>query len=327
MVKALILHGGAGSWRESKVKEKAIEAVRNCTMEGWRVLNATNNSVEAVIASVACMEDSGYLNAGAGSVLDLNGGRSLDAGIMSSNGLLGAVAGVKRIRNPVKLARIIAEETPHVLIVGEEADNYGLLRNLPLLPPPPLHVYERYVESLRKLLSQEVKTEYGGKLVEYLAKNSNVKHALKIIADAGDTVGAVAIDDNHVLAAATSTGGVSLKLPGRVGDSPIPGAGFYASNNIACSATGIGEYIIRAMPCLKADLEYPHLGNAWETAQTVLRKVTETVGNDTMGFILVDSKGRIAYAYNTEAMLIGYVNEKGEVIVDEKPSRHIVKQV
>ncbi|QOR94029.1 isoaspartyl peptidase/L-asparaginase [Thermosphaera chiliense] len=325
MVKALLLHGGAGSWRESKVKENAVEAIRNCTLEGWRALNTTNNSVEAVISAVACMEDSGYLNAGVGSVLDLHGGRSLDAGVMSSNGLLGAAAGVRRIRNPIKLARIIAEETPHVLIVGEDADNYGLLRGLPLLPPPPLHVYERYIESLRKLLSHEVKTEYGGKLVEYLVKNSSVKQALKKVADVGDTVGAVAIDDNQVLAAATSTGGVSFKLPGRVGDSPIPGAGFYASNNIACSATGIGEYIIRAMPCLKAHLEYPRFGDAWKTARNVLREVTEAVGSDTMGFVLVDNKGRIAYAYNTEAMLIGYVTENGEIVVDEKPPQYLEK--
>jgi beta-aspartyl-peptidase (threonine type) len=326
MVKALILHGGAGSWKETKVKEKAIEAIRNCTLEGWKVLNTTNNSVEAVISSVACMEDSGYLNAGVGSVLDLHGGRSLDAGLMSSNGLLGAVAGVRKIRNPIKLAKIIAEETPHVLIVGEEADNYGLIRNLPLLPPPPLHVYERYIESLKKLFSLEVKTEYGGKLVEYLAKNSNIKQALKKIAEPGDTVGAVAIDDNQVLAAATSTGGVSLKLPGRVGDSPIPGAGFYASNNIACSATGIGEYIIRTMPCLKADIEYSRFDDAWKTAYSVIKEATKAVGTDTMGFILVDNKGRIAYAYNTEAMLIGYVNEKGEVVVNDKPPQYSLKQ-
>ncbi|MEM0378214.1 MAG: isoaspartyl peptidase/L-asparaginase [Thermosphaera sp.] len=318
MVRALILHGGAGSWRDSRIREKAIEAVRHCVEMGWERLKNTNNSLEAVVSSVSCMEDSGYLNAGVGSVLDLNGGRSLDAGIMSSTGILGAVAGVKKIRNPVKLALFIAQETPHVLMVGDDADKYGLLKNLPLLPPPPLHVYERYLEGLKKILANEAKTEYGSQIIRFLEKNLSFKDSLiKVV---GDTVGAVAIDDNNVLSAATSTGGVSFKLPGRVGDSPIPGAGFYASNNIACSATGIGEYIIRSMPCLLADLYYPNYNDPWKTAEHVLRRATELVGKDTMGFIMVDRSGRIAYAYNTEAMLVGYVNEANEIVVETEPS-------
>lgn len=318
MVKALILHGGAGSWRDSKIRDKAIQAVRHCVEEGWRKLENTNNSLEAVVSSVSCMEDSGYLNAGVGAVLDLHGGRSLDAGVMSSTGILGAVAGVRKIRNPVRLALLIALETPHVLMVGDDADRYGLLKNLPLLPPPPLHVYERYFEGLKKLLANEAKTEYGSRLSSFLERNSTIKDSLSKVT--ADTVGAVAIDDNNILSAATSTGGVSFKLPGRVGDSPIPGAGFYASTNIACSATGIGEYIIRSMPCLFADIYYPSYNDAWKTAEQVLRKATELVGRDTMGFVMVDRKGRIAFAYNTEGMLVGYVNERNEIIVETEPS-------
>ncbi len=319
MVKALILHGGAGSWRASKVKDKAFETVKKCTIEAWNILVKESNSVEAVVYAVKCMEDSGYFNAGVGSVPDILGNRTLDAGIMTSNGLLGAVAGVTKTKNPVVLARIVAEETPHIIIGGYGADELAVAKKLPILPPPPKHVMERYYEGLRNLFKGEIRKEFWRGIWRFIENNKNYLDAVKRIIDTSDTVGAVAVDDNGVLAAAVSTGGVIFKLPGRIGDSPIPGAGFYADENVACSATGFGEMIIRAMPCrMLAELVKQGM-KFKEAVNEVINRASELVGKNTMGFITVSRNGEIGWAYNTEAMLIGYISEKGEVITNFNP--------
>jgi beta-aspartyl-peptidase (threonine type) len=321
VVKALALHGGAGAWRLGALAEKAVETVKKCTERAWRVLSERNSALDAVVEAVVCMEDSGYLNAGYGSTLNLLGERELDAGLMTSTGLLGAVAAVKSTRNPILLARIVAEKTPHVLLVGENADRLALLHGLPPLPPPPQHVVERYKEVLRKITSGEVADPYYKALRGFIEEGVYSK-LLRRVLDVYDTVGAVALDESNVLAAATSTGGVILKLPGRVGDTPIPGAGFYADENVACSATGTGEYIIRTMPCLRLGLEYEKHGDAARALNSVVDYVNKRAGLNTMGFIAVDRSGRVLYAYNTEAMLVGYVY-RGEVRVDLKPEPRV----
>ncbi len=314
----LILHGGAGSWRESRTREKAVKTVEECTRLAWDVLGE-KDAVTAVVAAVKCMEDSGYLNAGWGSVLDLMGGRSLDAGLMASNGLLGAVAAVTATKNPILLAQIVAVETPHIFMGGAGADMLAREHRLPPLPPPPSHVWERHREALKKILGGEARTRYGRSLVEYLQRNERLARALREIAGLGDTVGAVAVDDEGLLAAAVSTGGVILKLPGRIGDSPVPGAGFYATQRVACSSTGYGEQIIKAMPCLRLS-DYMNAGLSLEEAlDKTIEHVNTLVGRDTMGFIAVDSEGRIGWRYNTEAMLVGYIDEQGKARATAKP--------
>ncbi len=322
MVKALIVHGGAGAWRLRPGVEKSIEAARTCAKRGWEVLGAGGSALDAVVEAVKCMEDSGYLNAGYGSVLNLLGERELDAGLMTSSGLLGAVAGVKATRNPILLARLVAEKTPHVLLAGEGADRLAVLSGLPPLPPPPQHVVERYREVLKKLVEEEPADSYFKRIRGFVANNRAYYELVKSMAAAFDTVGAVAVDDSGLLASATSTGGVILKLPGRVGDTPIPGAGFYATSNIACSATGIGEYIIRAMPCMRLDLEYSVSSSLEEALARVLEHANRAVGTNTMGFIAVDKKGRVGYAYNTEAMLVAHVVD-GEARAYLKPEPRV----
>ncbi|MCD6301400.1 MAG: isoaspartyl peptidase/L-asparaginase [Staphylothermus sp.] len=319
MVKALILHGGAGSWRASKVKEKALETMKKCTAEAWTELIKKGSAIEAVVYAVKCMEDSGYLNAGVGSVPDILGNRTLDAGIMTSNGLLGAVAGVTRTKNPIILARIVAEETPHIIIGGYGADELAVAKKLPLLPPPPKHVIERYYEGLQKLFKGEIKSEFWKGIWRFIENNKDYLEAVKEIMDVSDTVGAVAVDDNGVLAAAVSTGGVIFKLPGRIGDSPIPGAGFYADENVACSATGFGERIIETMPCRMLSELVRQSMKFKDAINEVIKHANELVGTNTMGFIAVSKDGEIGWAYNTEAMLIGYVSREGEIVTDFKP--------
>jgi beta-aspartyl-peptidase (threonine type) len=318
-VRRIILHGGAGSWRESPIRFKSMEAVKNCALHGKTVLEKTNNAVEAVVEAVKCMEDSGYLNAGVGSVLDLAGGRSLDAGLMSSTGLIGAVAAVKKIRNPIVLAKYVAENTPHIILAGESADELGLMIGIPPLPPPPRHVYERYREGVRKILGGEVKDGYYERIASLIERIKYLRETVSNPFTPGDTVGAVAVDDNGVLAAATSTGGVSLKLPGRVGDTPIPGAGFYSGVHTACSATGYGEVIIREMPCRRLD-ELVEKGLSLEEGATmIIKEATRRHGPGNMGFIAIDKNARVTVKYNTEAMLVSYVEEGGNIVVLDKP--------
>ena len=311
MAKALILHGGAGAWSLSppERREKAKQVVEECTRRAWFVLEERNDAIEAVVAAVKCMEDSGVLNAGWGSVLDLLGDRGLDAGIMSSNGLLGAVGDVRATRNAIELARIVAEETPHILVVGRGADELARVKGLPPLPPPPERMLRLYREYLSKLVRGEPSRSYINAMRKFLEINPGYLDLLRKIIAVYDTVGACALDDHGVLVAGVSTGGLLLKFPGRVGDSAIPGAGFYATERLACSATGIGEKIIMTMPCQKLDNIYSEVGDLGKASDKVLEYVNETVGRDSLGFIAVDREGNIAWKYNTEAMLIGYVRD------------------
>ncbi len=313
-----MLHGGAGVWSSRPWIRKSIEAIKECTSRCWSKLLEANNALEAVVEAVRCMEDSGYLNAGYGSSPNLLGERELDAGLMTSSGLIGAVAAVKLTKNPVLLARLVAELTPHAIIAGEGADRLALMYGLPQLPPIPQHVMDMYVEALKKVLSGKP-TEYSLRAIKsFLSRNEVYAKLVNALVELHGTVGAVAVDDSGLLAAATSTGGLMLKLPGRVGDTPIPGAGFYASSSIACSATGVGEFIIRSMPCLRLSLEYEVAKDAHEALRHVADYVERVAGPNTMGFIAVDKSGRLMYAYNTEAMLIGYI-KGGEVVVELRP--------
>ncbi|MEM4810204.1 MAG: isoaspartyl peptidase/L-asparaginase [Desulfurococcaceae archaeon] len=314
-----MIHGGAGAWRDEMLRSKAIGVVKACVEKGWEMLDE-KGSLDAVVESVKCMEDSGYLNAGYGSVLDLLGGRSLDAGLMTSTGLIGAVASVKATRNPILLAKIVAEKTPHIIITGEYADLLAILNGLPPLPPPPPHVLERYRQMAKKLLEGgEDLGDYYKSLRSLVGKMGIYKTLLKGIVEVYDTVGAVAIDDNDILSAATSTGGVALKLPGRVGDTPIPGAGFYASDLLACSSTGIGEYIIRTMPCMRLDMVYRNVGHIERALGMVMEYIDNIVGKGSMGLIGIDRHGNAFYAYNTEAMLISYIGDHGDIVIEYKP--------
>ncbi len=316
LAKSIILHGGAGAWSLSTPERRALakEVMYKCTEKGWRILIEKNNAVEAVVEAIKCMEDSGVLNAGWGSVLDLFGGRGLDAGIMASNGLLGAVANVSATRNAIELARIVAEETPHIILSGRGADELARAKGLPPLPPPPQRIIDIYKKYLVKLVKKESTRPYIEELYKFFDKNSEYYELVKEIVGVYDTVGACAVDDSGLLVAGVSTGGLLLKLPGRIGDSAVPGAGFYASDRIACSATGIGEKIIMSMPCQRLGFEARE--NSLEQASNnVLKYVNNKVGIDSLGFIAVDRDGNVTWKYNTEAILIGYVRENKVKVV------------
>ena len=285
---AVIVHGGAGGWSRDRLG-KVEEAVRTGAARGLE----TGSAVEAI----AALEDSGVLNAGVGSVLTFDGRVEMDAGIMYGDYKAGAVAAVTYPRNPIRLADWVARNTPHVIIAGRQADRLAETLGLEPHPGPSPGAIERW---------RRLRENPRGPIAEANARLYG-----------GDTVGAVVVNGSHV-AAGASTGGVALKLPGRVGDSPIPGAGFYAVDGLGgCAATGIGETIILGRPCLRAlDLLAQGLG-VEEAARRAVEEHTSIFGPDNLGIIVLDASGSAAAAMNTEGMPVGYAGslEKPKVLV------------
>ncbi|AEM39436.1 peptidase T2 asparaginase 2 [Pyrolobus fumarii 1A] len=285
----VVTHGGAGGWDKKRVV-KALDVVREAARVGYVKL-VEGDVLDAVVAAVKFMEDSGVLNAGLGSVLTLDGVLEMDAGLMTSWGLVGAVAGVQRLRNPILAALVVALETPHVIIAGEGADALGESFGVAAHPGP---MPERVATHAKNMIKSREKI---------LARIASGKLSILEL-NGADTVGAVAYSPHSGLAAATSTGGVSGKLRGRVGDTPIPGAGFYATRRVACSATGIGETIILSMACrciaeLIEDGEQPE-----EALRRVVEEHTRTFGENTLGVIIVDANG-CGYAATNARMPTG----------------------
>lgn len=292
----LAVHGGAGKWAIDKQEARSVlDALRGAVDAGLLAL-ARGNALDGVTEAVAYMEESGLFNAGIGAVYTIDGSVLLDAGVMDGKtGRAGAVAAVEGVKSAVKLARFVLENTDHVLIVGEGAEE--LARAVGLAIAKNIFYNDvknrRYVETKREAVSGR----WHYKKVVEIARELGI----------GDTVGAVARDREGNMAAATSTGGVWLKLRGRVGDSPIVGAGFWAENGVgAFSATGIGEVIMLSLLSFKA-AERLKSGVDIDTAlQDVLGEVTRRFGADTAGILGLDKDGRVSAAFNTRAMARGW---------------------
>lgn len=291
------VHGGAGRLRKSllEMRHQLEVGLKEALAAGLEELS-TGNALDAVEAAVKTMEASGLFNAGKGATLNVLGQVELDASVMYGKDLaLGAVAAQRYTWNAVSLARKVAELTDHVLIVGAGADE--LARKLGFEPHPgpserAKKIYAELIEAVRR-------GEY-----ELWRRNLELHKAL-----AGDTVGAVALDEDGNLAAATSTGGVSLKLPGRVGDTPLPGAGVYAENGaVAVSATGIGEYIARYLAAARVAVFVREGVPVQEAVTTVVKDMTSFFSlKNTVGLIALDSSGNYGEATNCEVFLRGVV--------------------
>ncbi|BEP18669.1 isoaspartyl peptidase/L-asparaginase [Pyrofollis japonicus] len=285
---AVIVHGGAGSWRLVERLDEVLKAVENGARAG---LEATkkNNAIEVVVEAIAALEDSGVLNAGTGSTLTYDGRVEMDAGLMDDDMRAGGVAVVTYPRNPIRLAKFILLNLDHVIIAGKAADELAKKLGLPKHPGP-----------------SEASLKRWQRLRDELRKGGGPAWARKIVELYGDTVGAAALVNGR-LAAGASTGGVSLKYPGRVGDSPIPGAGFYARRGVAaCSATGIGETIILGRPCVYAVDLVAEGVPVEEAARAAVARHTRLFGSKNLGIIVVDANGYAAAAINTDGMPIAY---------------------
>jgi beta-aspartyl-peptidase (threonine type) len=295
---AIIVQAGAGSGKYAPDDRRFRELLN--TIEAGRRAMKKGSSLDGVEASVRYMEECGAFNAGKGSCLTTEGKVELDAAIMTGAGGRGAgVGSVTCTYHPVSLARCVMEKTPHVMIVGEKCRAY--LRAAKLAP-------ERLRPSPAARLRFKTMTQKGSAGRQKIDLWEGIQ--------TGNTVGAAALDAAGVPAAAVSTGGMWLKLPGRVGDSAVIGAGVYADSKAgAASATGTGEEIIRNSLCLKA-CEYLEKTGAQGAAELAIEMMTRASGRGTAGIVTVDLKGRMGSALNTEAMgRAWYDHEKGRTIV------------
>ncbi len=293
-----MVHGGA--WRIAEdTHDDHIRGTRAAAEAGWRILAAGGSALDAVEQAVSVMEDDPTFDAGVGSVLNRAGGIEMDAIIMDGKSLaLGAVAAVRGITNPVRLARLIAEDTDHCFLVGEGARRFAELKGMRLCAEAELTV-PREINRFREL---QQKPDY--QLSEGFTPDNT---------DPKDTVGAVAIDAEGNVAAATSTGGAAYKLPGRVGDSPLVGSGAYADNLTgAASATGHGESIMRVALAKTATDAIARGMSAQQAADFAIKLMFDRVGGYG-GLILVDYRGEIAFSYNSPHMAAAWVDENGQI--------------
>ena len=293
---SIAIHGGAGAVPRSSLsagrERQYRDALAAALDVGYATLEKGGSSLDAVTAAVRALEDNPLFNAGRGAALTRDGAAELDAAIMEGRQQrAGAVAAVRHVKNPIELARRVMEKSRHVLLVGAGAEEFALEEGLALVP----NVYFRTEER-----REQLEAERSGRPVSDLVPSSQ------------GTVGAVALDAAGDLAAATSTGGMTNKRQGRVGDSPIIGAGTYAKNGVcAVSATGHGEYFIRCVAAhhICAAVEYRGLPLKEAVHELLHQKLPELGGSG--GIIALDGGGRIVTEFSTEGMFRGARDSSG----------------
>ncbi len=309
-----VIDGGAGAIERSKMTpelEKEYRAKLTEALEaGYRVLNRNGSGLDAVEAAIRIMEDSPLFNAGKGAVFTNAGTNELDSSIMDGRTLgAGAVAGLKHIKNPISLARMVMEKSPHVMMVGDGAETFARQQGVAMTPQSYFYTERRWKDWQKVKAEDEQKSKQPKKAALF-------DHNTSAHVDKHGTVGAVALDRAGNLAAGTSTGGTTNKRFGRVGDSPLIGAGTYASNeSCAVSATGDGEYFIRAAVAhdISALVGYKGL-SVQAAADTVLAKVKQLGG--TGGVIVLDRNGNFATPFNTAGMYRGHIGPDGKAVVE-----------
>jgi L-asparaginase / beta-aspartyl-peptidase len=287
---ALIAHGGAGNWRPGS-EQDAIDGMTAAAEAGRCVLRGGGSSLDAVCAAVVVLEDNPIFNAGTGAVLNFDGFCELDACVMESGERrVGAVAALQRVKNPILVARKVMEETDHVMLAGEGAQRFARVMGFGDHDPVTAARKADWADKRKRV--DQVLGKHSLKMRRFLKDHPEY---------AGGTVGAVAVDDAGVLAAATSTGGVTMKLVGRVGDSPLAGAGNYASRSVAASATGTGEYVMRSLAARA-------ISDAMERGAPVARAVAEVLDglrrdfDADVGMIAVDASGNAIAQHLTRDM-------------------------
>lgn len=301
---AIAIHGGAGTISRSRLKSRREAryraALKDALIAGHEVLERGGPSLDAVCAAVLVLEDCPLFNAGRGAVFNAAGEHELDAAVMDGASLrAGAVAGVRATRNPVLAARAVMEKTRHVMLAGSAADRFAQEIGLAMVTP------DYYSTDARTLALQRTQR----------AEREEDRSALSA-ADRHGTVGAVALDAAGNVAAATSTGGFTNKMPGRVGDSPVIGAGTYAHNETcAVSGTGSGEHFMRAVLAHTVSARMRYLRESLAVAARKALRDLEKLGG-TGGLVALDAKGRIAMPFNTEGMYRGSVDVRGTWVVE-----------
>lgn len=299
----LVMHGGAGTITPESMTPE-LEAAYTAKMEealraGHAVLVDGGSSLDAVVAAIVILEDSPLFNSGKGAVFTAEGTNSLDASLMYGPTLeAGAVAGVGTVRNPIRLARAVMERSPHVLLSGEGAESFAAEQGLEIVDPSYFYTDRRW-----RALERARERERGG---EAAARSDR--------ASKFGTVGVLALDPDGRIAAGTSTGGMTNKKWGRIGDSPIIGAGTYAGPDCGISATGWGEYFIRNVVAydICARMEYQGIPIR-EAARRMIMEQLEAQEPETGGVVGLDSDGQVVMMFNTPGMYRGFIDADGAV--------------
>lgn len=295
----IIVHGGAGAWDiDANRIQQAVAACQKAASVGYTLLKENKSALDAVEMAVRILEDEPTLDAGTGSYLNANGEIEMDALIMDGRTLdLGAVAAVQRVKHPISLARRVMTDTEHALLVGDGAGAFADTIGFPRC-------------QLQDLL-------VGTELEHYLKLQQDPSYkTVNIFSEdeaMGDTVGAVALDVDNNIAAATSTGGTRKKLPGRVGDSPLVGSGGYADNRSAgVSATGHGESLMKVLISKQVCDLVLQGSSAQAACETAVQLLAERVDGKG-GLIAIDFQGRVGFAFNTAAMPYAFISGDGEL--------------
>jgi beta-aspartyl-peptidase (threonine type) len=316
---ALVIHGGAGTIRRQDmtpaVERAYTEALHAVLAAGRAVLERGGSALDAVEAAVVLFEDSPLWNCGHGAVFTSDGRNELDAAIMDGRTLAaGAVAGLHQVRNPIRLARAVMERSPHVMLVGEGAERFAREQGIELVEARYFWTARRWAQLLR---TKRERGEDVSTLSEDMGVDPGVAAGYPDDREVG-TVGAVACDVEGNLAAATSTGGMTNKRCGRVGDSPLIGAGTYADNrSCAASATGHGEVFIRAVATHDVAARMLYAGRTLaEAAEAVVMGALVAVGGPgSGGLVAVDARGNVTAPFNGEGMYRGWVVAGAEPVV------------
>ncbi|MBL4593586.1 MAG: isoaspartyl peptidase/L-asparaginase [Flavobacteriales bacterium] len=312
---AIVIHGGAGTILKKNLSDEKEIAYRDKLTEalnaGYEVLENGGSSTDAVETAIKIMEDSPLFNAGKGAVFTNAGTNEMDASIMEGKELnAGAVGGVSTVKNPITAARLVMEKSQHVMLTGAGADEFAKKNGLEIEDSSYFFNQNRYNQLQKIKESEETQLDHIEDDEGYLIDPETLKDSKF------GTVGAVALDKNGNITAATSTGGMTNKKYGRVGDSPIIGAGTYA-NNKTCgvSCTGHGEYFIRKVVAydVSALMEYKEMSLQDAANYIISEKMVDFGGSG--GLIAMDAAGNIAMPFNTKGMYRGYKKSNGETVV------------
>ncbi|WP_334126507.1 isoaspartyl peptidase/L-asparaginase [Empedobacter brevis] len=310
----LVIHGGAGTILKKNMtseKEKAYrDALTVSLTKGYEVIQRGGESENAVIEAIKVMEDSPLFNAGKGAVFTHEGKNELDASLMIGHTMqAGAVAGVTTIKNPILAAKAVLQNSAHVMMIGKGAEEFAEKQGLEIVAPSYFKTEERW-KSLQKVLEKDkekMELDHDTKTQAYVPFN--------FVDEKFGTVGAVALDHQGHISAGTSTGGMTNKRFGRVGDSPIIGAGTYANKEVGVSSTGWGEYFIKAVAAydVAALMNYKNLSSK-QAGEEVIKKIGQLGGDG--GMIILDKNGQASFPFNTAGMYRGSITQSGKITIE-----------
>ncbi|MGZ5193019.1 MAG: isoaspartyl peptidase/L-asparaginase family protein [Kaistella sp.] len=308
----LVIHGGAGTITPEMMtaeKKKAYRAkLTEALKAGYAEIIKGNSSVDAVAASIVILEDSPLFNAGKGAVFTTDGKNELDASVMfGKDKTAGAVAGIHTVKNPIKAAIAVMQNSEHVMLSGKGAEKFAQEKGLEIVKPDYFWTKDRW-EGLQKLKQKELQKNPAKTSQNQLPESYEIDQKF-------GTVGAVALDKNGNITAGTSTGGMTNKKYGRIGDAPIIGAGTYANSQVGISATGWGEFFIRATAARTVAAKMEYLNKDIKSAAHEVITEIEKMGGDG-GLIALDRDGNIAMPFNTAGMYRGAITENGEIEVE-----------